>query len=812
MVTNLLIIETDYFDVIWKGPRPEKVLQVLPSLQAGNVAKTVIRGNYNYLAIYHSELGELGPEVKHPPLFFEQQNYELIVETKKAGHLSVWHENPLLRSAVRPVDRYGKVYSAIINFGSEVGNSEFVFLWNGRQVLTVDIETFPSKIDYRLDYEQMLQEVHTGVLGLVFNVLTKTYRAVSFRKSGPAPTGVEWMAILRYLIRDLEVAVQTVARHPHHALVQAERMCRLDQVRRPARTARNWLLRHPEQWQVINSKVPQPVYGGKIPATHKQITYDTPENRFVRWVLEQILKRLRYLGTKYRQQAHCSSQQEVSAFFLECETRIKRLLQLNFLKNVKNEHFKYNITLVLQFGAGYREVLRSYLLLLRGLNIRGEVLRVGLKSIHELYEYWCFLRLREILNHYCQLRSQDIISVQGNGITLKLKKGSDSRIIFQSPDGAFIELGYNAYPDVHSPTTPQRPDMLLTLDRKTPGGRHRYIMDAKYRIDTSSEYIRRYGAPGPREEDINVMHRYRDAFLAGDSVRQVYSRDVLGACILFPWRGDFIQHHFYHSLSKVGIGALPFLPGATGLVEQFLRRLLEWPNTAHMDRAILPRDHEVFWGRRYRNNPVLVGTLGRKKRRERLEFARRAGYYHIPVDKFSATRLGFEYVAFFVDGCVECFAQTGETTVVRERDLPGITELRPIHGAGDRLYYKINLLPESWQSLDPPITNPLKRRFDFIGTTLEALLTARTIDELRLKHETERRLLEALRAYGIAFEVIALDDGRWELLLAGKKTTVRPQISADGLEIWIAGATSPHRVPGSIVRQRPEYVVELLEG
>ena len=41
----------------------------------------------------------------------------------------------------------------------------------------------------------------------------------------------------------------------------------------------------------------------------------------------------------------------------------------------------------------------------------------------------------------------------------------------------------------------------------------KFIFDAKYKIDTSYEYKKKYNTPGPKEEDINTMHRYRDAII-----------------------------------------------------------------------------------------------------------------------------------------------------------------------------------------------------------------------------------------------------------------------------------------------------------
>ena len=42
---------------------------------------------------------------------------------------------------------------------------------------------------------------------------------------------------------------------------------------------------------------------------------------------------------------------------------------------------------------------------------------------------------------------------------------------------------------------------------------YEFIFDAKYKIENSKDYKNRYGGIGPKEEDINTMHRYRDAIV-----------------------------------------------------------------------------------------------------------------------------------------------------------------------------------------------------------------------------------------------------------------------------------------------------------
>ncbi|MEM3442790.1 MAG: DUF2357 domain-containing protein [Candidatus Bathyarchaeia archaeon] len=738
------------------------------------------------------------------------------MELKHEGHFAFWHENPLLRLLIQPVGRNSKIYSGVINFGSEVGESEFIFLWNGQKVLTIKIEVYPRKIDYQLDYTQMLLEVHSEVQGLVFDLLTKTYRNVLPNRWKRSSAEIEWFSLLKYLFENLEQAVHNILRHPHHQLDYEERYCHLELLRRYDRSTLRWLRRRPLLEGLVTGKEKQPCPPQpKFPEKRKRVHYDTVENRFVRFVLEKTASRIKHLRLLYKKSPTFTAA-GLGSLLAEMELKLRRLLRLGFLKDVGPFRPPTGVSLVLQFAPGYRELFRCYLLLERGLNIQGRALSIGLKAVHELYEYWCFLRLREILRRHYTIVSQDIIKTRANGMVLTLQKGSSGRIIFRGQDGSLIELGYNAYPEVQSPTTPQRPDMLLTIDRKTPGGFHRYIMDAKYRIDYTPDYIARYGGPGPREDDINMMHRYRDAFLAGNPTARIYSRDVLGACILFPWRGDFEKHHFYQSIRLVGIGALPFLPGFTHLVEKYLIEILEWSDVEHLNRAVLPRNHDFFWERRYRNNPVLVGTLGDKNHIERLNFARRLGYYHIPVEKFPAKSLGFEYIAFFGNGKIEWYAKVKDIAVVPEKDLPEIALLRPIQSKGGLgLYYRVDLFPDSWKNIDPPITNPSRQRFAFITTTLEALLTARTIGELRLKLETERRILEAVRLAKFPYDIMETKDGRWELVvnvINGKKLKIRRQTSVDGIEVWLEGLATPRRIPGSVVRQRPEYILEIFSG
>ena len=86
------------------------------------------------------------------------------------------------------------------------------------------------------------------------------------------------------------------------------------------------------------------------------------------------------------------------------------------------------------------------------------------------------------------------------------------------------------------------------------------------------------------EEDINTMHRYRDALVVEQD--GPFERTAYGAYVLFPWNQEeaYENHPFYKSIEKVNIGGFPFLPNATRLVEQFLDHLIEKPRRNYKRR------------------------------------------------------------------------------------------------------------------------------------------------------------------------------------------------------------------------------------
>ena len=74
---------------------------------------------------------------------------------------------------------------------------------------------------------------------------------------------------------------------------------------------------------------------------------------------------------------------------------------------------------------------------------------------------------------------------------------------------------------------------------------------------------------------------------------------MFGAYVLFPYANEreYTDHKFYRSIETVNIGGLPFLPGATSLVEELLSELITESKESAFERATLPRGIERMLAR-----------------------------------------------------------------------------------------------------------------------------------------------------------------------------------------------------------------------
>ena len=444
------------------------------------------------------------------------------------------------------------------------------------------IEIFPTKLDYKNDYQKLLQEVNDEIYNLAYHFIRKTYLGAKIKLDG-TPSMAEFYRLIRKHFDQFIGAVKRIERLPHHLLQNEYVRARGDQIRKLDSRSRSYLRKRPtlfvevEKGIQIDDRVLMPKEGLRI---KKERTHDTFENQFVKFMMTRLIHKLEDLMERLNNQRRWGNEEPDPELMEGIRKMIKRLdsiLKSPFWRTIgRLDRSVYS--LVLQMAPGYREAYQIFLTVSKGLALQGRIYQMSVKDVATLYEYWTFLKLGQILSKKYDLVSQDIVKANRDGLYVNLDSNRKAERIFQHPiTKEKIVLTYQKY-EGNLPTLSQKPDMMLSIQKKGKDYSYHYIFDAKYRIDYAqkgSYYQRHYGNPGPMEDDINTMHRYRDSIVA--SQNGPYERTSFGAYVLFPWFHEEVyqEHHFYKSINEVNIGALPFLPNATGLVEQFVERLID---------------------------------------------------------------------------------------------------------------------------------------------------------------------------------------------------------------------------------------------
>ena len=723
------------------------------------------------------------------PLFFEQQQYELFVEPNGKHSVSFWHENYGIRNAVSPVGREGKMLSGILNFRNDIGYSDLVFLVDGQESVTITVEVFPSKVSYKEDYKALVADVTAEVYNLVFDFLKRTYS--SFDVSGSVQSSpVEFFAIIRKIYEKFIGAADMILRSPHHELQKESEVLPQHKVKQTGAETLKWLRKHPEEMRRENGKIQI----ARAQTTRKYVTYDTRENRLAKYMIEHTARRLENFREMYKRIRSYPDgpgpDEDILASMDTMIRGIQRRCHSGFMKDVSATAAESGMSLVFTMAMGYRDLYHDYLLLQHGLAITGEMFNMSVKDMALLYEYWCFIKLNSLLKNNKQYRldTQDVIRTNGTGLAVALVKGKASKVRYiDTRNGDGITLSYNPTM-LQMPTVNQRPDNVLSLTKQGGSTEYQYIFDAKYKMDPSlpGTYYHEMvcSLPGPKEEDINTMHRYRDAIVSESPER--FERSMIGAYVLFPYANEkeYRNHRFYKSIEKVNIGALPFLPSATSMVSDMLDELIADSPDSAFERASLPRGIEsklakVDWSRR----DVLVGTL---RSRQQLEVCIEHQFYYVPVKKIPEGSLPIRYVALYQSRFVfeqdAQIAYYGEVKQIQKVRRGEITEMPCDPYRVNEEYYRIDIC--QWRKLAKPIQIGWGIRT--VAFTNEFLLKhVQRSQELYLRSAEEYRFLTELKRYtseanvlrdnndipqGFLFEnhKVLFQDGEIKLIQGGK--------------------------------------------
>lgn len=516
------------------------------------------------------------------PYFFEWQQLEIFFEALAGNAFTPPYELRLNQqaTALRSQESNGtdKLFGTL-SLADSVGYTDIgLYDSKGQEVFLLETEVFPQKLDYKTDFQFMLREINQILHGLAYDYLRKTY-ALATPDQSKASNALDWLSLLKSLGQSLVQSLDLILRLPQHKILRSISIQPRERVKRPAPPAQTsrWLLRNAAKTHT------------HLPALQRKPTFDTPENRFVFWATQQIVRQ----GEHLLPQLSAADQSQLKQVF----RRLRLRLEDPLWREVSPYQAGANNSPVLRAALGYREFYLRYLLLQNGLKLSDSGLfKLDYKRISTLYEYWCFLKLVQILrdDSRYELVGQELVHIRHDGLRVRLTKGEESKLEFRrSGTDEYIYLWYNrTFAAGESHTFAQQPDIFIEFQKSGYQQAFRYVIDAKYRFDRGSESA--VDAYGPPREAIAQLHRYRDAILSNKSRKDSYTSALksLGGIVLFPYPGaeeNFRKHRFYQSYLEVNIGAIPMRPGpqvSHQLLRDFLDQLLERPPEALYEEVI----------------------------------------------------------------------------------------------------------------------------------------------------------------------------------------------------------------------------------
>ncbi|SMB81415.1 hypothetical protein SAMN00017405_2136 [Desulfonispora thiosulfatigenes DSM 11270] len=692
-------------------------------------------------------------KISEGPILFEYTNYELIIEKKFIeDEIEFYHENILLRNQINFTSKSKRVLSGIINFQGDIGLTELVIMLNKKRNLVLLLEVFPTKIDYKDDYQQILHDVNEEIYNLSFDFLKRTYLQTSLIEKNSSSL-TEFYSILQLIINNFMQALKIINSNPHHKLIKNEQVLPFHKTKKYSSKTTRWLEKNPQN---VMRK------GGHYVAIkaleiRKENTVDTYENQFTKYMVLEIAGRLKEFRIKY-----LSLNREQDELIVKSIDNIikslNRIMYNDTWKKVSKFAPKDSSSLVIKMAPGYKDIYKYYLMLKKGLRLQGDMFNLSIKDLSVLYEYWCFIKINSILKKKYQLLQTDLIKINNNGVFVTLKKGKNTSAKYLNPqNGEVFTVSYNL--GMESVTVGQKPDNVFSLKKANSDVKYNYIFDAKYKVDfkySISGEKKLNGATGPMEEDINAMHRYRDAIIhTSKNTENQIKRDIFGAYVLFPYKNEteYKEHKFYKSIKSVNIGGFPFLPTATNLMEEFLDELIKESSYSSFERSIEQiGTTEYLKPEYYKQRNVLLGTLSNG---EQLTINLNNNFYHTRLKNINMYKNNLEYIAIyqsknlFKDSAgIKYYGKIKNIIVLPRKE---IKELPQQIKKADNLYVKFEV--EKWEVLHNPILIKGNSLRTIMYTTYYLLKNCEFSEELCIKDELEFRLWMELKRWSQKVQV-----------------------------------------------------------
>ncbi len=539
--------------------------------------------------------GQASPDVQFRKGWYADANEGWVAEDETAGWDAFFFENTdyplhvvrhsddvrLLRLAIgkeqsQCVTAEDGIIFGAVNYKNQVGRTDIsvVYEKSGQELcLSFTTEVLSYKMDYRTDMRSVIRDIEEEFAMLSYSYLKDTY--LTFRNEGSDSPDLIWWQIFRKCFEKITEAARLIISSPKRRLQTLVRYERAERMPYMPADLEN-------EYEEFKDN-PSHLYRME----ELFLSKDTIENRFLKYALVSLTDRFKRVKQNVKNVLKADNQDMFNQI-RNMDDELTALTADPFFRGIGNFKGFTQDSLVMKQAAGYRDVYECWVILQCGYDLQNGVMQLEVKDISELYEIWCFIKVKNMVQHI--LRDKAKAHITGNetsGDFIKtLVQGSRSEVTFwdnEHPDLQLVSLMYNATTDdeeqmadestmgnqktdiaeTTSKTTEQRPDIVLRLSKINDSIQYTYLFDAKYRIrDTTIP--KNNGVDVPPVDAINQLHRYRDAIYYTNSSDERLKREVIGGYVLYPGnltKDQFVGSYYKRSVDEVNIGAFPLKPG-----------------------------------------------------------------------------------------------------------------------------------------------------------------------------------------------------------------------------------------------------------
>ena len=481
------------------------------------------------------------------------------------------------RCSFFPKSMYKHSEDGCINIIGEFKTNFNIGVWDFSIKLSVaslfrDIEVYlpvhPDKINFENEYTTMLNDISLEVSELLVKYTTSNISQIELEVTNRVSNFRKSYIHLRQCIHELISVLEEVKLKPY---IKSEQIKIVSYIGTHSsidtiELASNYMRYDPQQGGPLAARLKNTT-PRLVPEIKNKLTYDNLPNQYLKFVLNSfvniLIEALEYFSLKKDYSLYCVEINKWLEYFEEN-------LQYGFLKEVtlKSTFTDFN-SQVLYRRQSYKEIFKivekynsSIQYNLSFLDVETE--KYYVKPVYELYEMWCFLIVKKLLNRLLGTeQSQTIVSTGSSEISINLQKGKKSEVIFEHNNTIF-KLFYNK--TYKSPDSSYSlnfiPDISIECIDKSDETTKVYHLDAKYKL----EKLILDSPEGDVEvkthtkNDIYKMHAYKDSIC-----------NTVASYILYP--GDQVASFLKKTDSSEGVGAFNLIPGKVNDIDSLEKHL-----------------------------------------------------------------------------------------------------------------------------------------------------------------------------------------------------------------------------------------------